>query len=79
MKAKNLKIGDKIKTWCCGAEVVGKITELNENNFTIKHKPVNWGNEVYKETLVQKSTPLQMQFYSETTPIAFYNDDPIKF
>lgn len=69
-----INLGDKIETWCCGAKVTGKVIEILQNgSFKVEHKPVKWGFEIYTQTLVKRSTPLQAIYYSKTTPGASKN------
>lgn len=81
MKFKNISIGQKVKTYCAGCEVEGVVIEKSESrkDFLVEHKPIEWGGEIYTKTRVSKSTPLQAQFYSESTPSCFINGDAISF
>ena len=75
----NVSINDKVKTWCAGKEVTGKVTYRNEDCFIVDHEPVTWGKETYTQTIVRRSTPLQKMFYSETTPYFEPIEETIEF
>lgn len=46
----NLKVGDGIQIYCTGALVDATIIEIDDQKLTAKHKPVQWGNEIYTQT-----------------------------
>lgn len=61
MKTTNLvskvKVGDKVKTWCCGEPVIGEVIEVNQQrkDFLVSHKPIKWAGDTYTETRVSQS------------------------
>lgn len=85
----DLKVGDKITTYCYGTLVEAKVIQTDGIGVCVSHKPVIWGNTVCTETWVQPSTHLQKEWGStdkdgkptkgpETTPGAFYKGEPLK-
>ena len=81
----DLKIGDKVRTFCFGHLVDGFVIQTDGIGVCIKHEPVTWGNQVCINTWIQPSTYLQKKFGGkdltngmETTPGAWYRGNPLK-
>lgn len=68
MNVSDAKLGQEVLTYCAGQEVVGVIIEVNKHDFIVEHEEVFWGGFSYTKTRVKESTPLQKQFYSDTSP-----------
>lgn len=71
MKLQNLKVGDKVRHYCCGEIVNSTVTKVETNRITTEHKEVIWGNDTYVRGIIYKSLDLQYNT-SQTTPGAWY-------
>ena len=45
-----VKKGDTVETYCCG--------NVTNHGFFVKHAPVKWGDDTFKETYVANKTKL---------------------
>jgi len=59
MKLQDIKIGDKIRHYCSGEEVIGTVIKKDDRSVTTQHQPVTWAGEKYTETHISGPTPLQ--------------------
>ena len=62
MKISNLIIGDKITHYCSGKLVEGAVIEIGLNRVRTEHEPVNWGKDIYTNTLIVESESLQKKW-----------------
>lgn len=70
MRAKDLKIGDTVKTWCTGQEIEGKIVSMDKHSFTVEHEPIGWGSDVFTKTRVDTSK-------TKTYPLSYFEGQQI--
>ena len=74
---KTLEIGDKIEHYCAGELVEATVIERRGNSVITEYAPIRYGNDIYKNTTIMPSLPLQMPT-CETTPGAFINGKRLK-
>jgi hypothetical protein len=77
MKLTDLKEGQKITHWVCGELVEAEVIQRDGKGVCTRHKPIIWGNQIFRETWVNPSTSAQVRSHAPTTPAAFYNGQPI--
>ena len=65
--------------YCAGDLVTGEVIDVKKDSVVISHLPVTWGEEVFTETEIKKSTKEQMLFHSETSPAAWYEGKEVTF
>lgn len=88
MKLKDLKQGDTVKHYVFGQLVEAKVTKILPNGVETEHEPIRWGREIFEHGYIIESSELQKKWGGtdkngrpckgpDTTPGAFFNNEPI--